>query len=66
MRLCPQILVEGFAADVEVTGDPCFLLTRCNPLAKFGSLLSGQRWLAAFIKAFLLGNCNSFALAFLD
>ena len=32
-QLRPQILVQGFAADVEVAGDPCFLLPGCNPLA---------------------------------
>jgi hypothetical protein len=42
MLLRPQILVKGFAANVKLAGDPCFLLTRCNPLAKFGSLLWGS------------------------
>jgi len=59
MQPTPANTVKGFAADVEVTGDPCFLLPRCNR-CEVGSLLGDQRRLAAFVTAILLGDGDAF------
>jgi hypothetical protein len=57
-----QVLVNGFAADPEGTGQCCLRLPGRGPLPQFSHLRGGERFLAAPVDAALLGQCDPLAL----
>ena len=61
-----QVLVDGLAADAELTGQCCLRGTVAGPLMQFGHLLLAEGLPAAAVRAALLGQLDPFALPFAD
>ncbi len=61
-----EVLVESFAADVELAGELRLGLTCRRPLPQGNSLLVGQGLLAAPVRAALLGQGDTLALPLTD
>ena len=62
----PQVLVQGFAADAEVTGHQGFLVACRNSPFQLGNLFAVQRFLSSPVGTALLGQHDSLALTFAD
>src|SRR5450759_5423173 len=61
-----QVLVDGLAADADLTGQCCLRGTRAGPLMQFGHLLLAEGPSTAAVCAVLLGQLDPFALPFAD
>jgi hypothetical protein len=61
-----QVLVDGLAADAELTGQCCLRGTVAGPLVQFGHLLLAEGPPAAAVGAAFLGQLDPFALPFAD
>lgn len=62
----PQVLVQGFAADAEVTGHQGFLVACRNSPFQLGNLFAVQRFLSSPVGPALLSQHDSLALTFAD